>query len=336
MLLSAVPLAGTFAQAVLGGITVLTGLNPVTVASPLPALSGDHRGQSAARLAARESADQPLVKLGVPAVRVLSKVLLVVGLLVLTLGTVVTGSGPHSGDADAASRFPFDPRTVSWLHADVVILFIGLTVGLFDRLVGDGSPRRAVNAVWWLLGLSLAQGLIGYVQYFTALPWVLVSLHLLGSALVWIALLRVPLTLRTRGVATTGQGPPAAPAPAPPPAHSRQARSPLSPAPTRCRPEHFPPGPAPVAIPVIPVRPQGRKPRPRHWNQGTGDPDGHQREVPNRQRVRQRHHEEAAEGRLWHAPGGAAEGLSGPVAPSGRFARSRPTPPAAVRPRRAA
>lgn len=207
VLLSAVPLAGTFAQAVLGGITVLTGLNPVTVACHFLLSAAIIAGSLLLVWRARESADQPLVKLGVPAVRVLSKVLLVVGLLVLTLGTVVTGSGPHSGDADAASRFPFDPRTVSWLHADVVILFIGLTVGLLIALSVTAAPRRAVNAVWWLLGLSLAQGLIGYVQYFTALPWVLVSLHLLGSALVWIALLRVPLTLRTRGVATTGQAP---------------------------------------------------------------------------------------------------------------------------------
>ena len=211
VLLAAIPLAGTFAQAVLGGITVLTGLNPVTVAGHFLLSAAIIAGTLLLVWRGREPGDEPLVRLGVPAVRVLSKVLLVVGIVVLTLGTVVTGSGPHSGDADAASRFPFDPRVVSWLHADLVILFVGLAIGLLVALSVTNAPRRSVNAVWWLLGLSLAQGLIGYVQYFTALPWVLVALHLLGATLVWIALVRVLLTLRTRGTPAAVQAPAANP-----------------------------------------------------------------------------------------------------------------------------
>jgi cytochrome c oxidase assembly protein subunit 15 len=212
VLLAAVPLVGTFAQAILGGITVLTGLNPVTVALHFLLSAAIIAGTLLLFWRSGEPADQPVVKLGVPAVRVLTKILLGLGFLVLVLGTVVTGSGPHSGDADAASRFPFDAKTVAWLHADLVILFIGLTVGLLVALSVTHAPQRASRAVWLLLGFSLAQGVVGYVQSFTGLPWTVVALHLLGACLVWIMLVRVPLTLRTRGVtpaseATADQAP---------------------------------------------------------------------------------------------------------------------------------
>jgi heme a synthase len=199
-LLAAVPLLGTFAQAVLGGITVLTGLHPAIVAA--------HFLLSAVLIAAtlvlvwraRESGDEPLVRLGEPAIRVLSKVLVAVGFVVLVLGTIVTGSGPHSGDADTPNRLGLDPAQMSWLHADVVLLFVGLTVGLLVALSVTKAPARAVRATWILLGVSLAQGAVGYLQYFTGLPWATVLVHLLGACLVWIALLRIPLSLRTRGV----------------------------------------------------------------------------------------------------------------------------------------
>ncbi len=202
LILAAVPLVGTLVQAVLGGITVLTGLHPATVAL--------HFLVSAVLIAAtlvlvwraRENADRPLVKLGEPAVRILMWVLVAVGAVVMVLGTIVTGSGPHSGDAEAPNRFNLDPEQMSWLHADAVILFIGLMVGLLVALTLTKAPTRARTATWILLGVSLAQGLIGYVQYFTGLPWVLVAFHLLGSTLVWIALLRIPLTMRTRGIVT--------------------------------------------------------------------------------------------------------------------------------------
>ena len=200
VMLAAVPLVGTFAQAVLGGITVLTGLNPVTVALHFLLSAAIIAGTLVLCWRSGEPADRPVQKLGVPAVRVLTKILLGLGVLVLVLGTVVTGSGPHSGDAAAASRFPFEARTVAWLHADLVILFIGLTVGLLVALSVTNAPKQASRAVWLVLGFSFAQGVVGYVQTFTGLPWPVVALHLLGACLVWIMLVRVPLTLRTRGL----------------------------------------------------------------------------------------------------------------------------------------
>ncbi len=197
--LSAIPLAGTVAQAVLGGITVLTGLNPVTVALHFLLSAAIVAGTVVLVWRSREPGDEPVVRRGPSGVRVLAGALVGVGFVVLVLGTIVTGSGPHSGDADAASRFGFDVRAVSWLHADVVLLFIGLTVGLLVALSVSDSPRGAVRAVWWVFGISMAQGVIGYTQYFTGVPWLLVALHMLAACLLWIALVRVPLSLRTRG-----------------------------------------------------------------------------------------------------------------------------------------
>jgi cytochrome c oxidase assembly protein subunit 15 len=119
---------------------------------------------------------------------------------VLTLGTVVTGSGPHSGDADEPNRFGFDPRTVSWLHADLVMIFIGLVVAtwLAARLTAADGERRPGRAWLVVLAVSLAQGLIGYVQYFTDLPEALVIAHMLGASLLVVALTNGILALRRR------------------------------------------------------------------------------------------------------------------------------------------
>jgi cytochrome c oxidase assembly protein subunit 15 len=110
---------------------------------------------------------------------------------VLAVGTVVTGSGPHAGDKGATHRIGFDPAAVSQLHADLVMLLIGLSVGLAVLAQAAGAPSRLRRAVWLLVVVELAQGLIGFVQYFTHVPAVLVGLHMLGACLVWLAVLTV-------------------------------------------------------------------------------------------------------------------------------------------------
>lgn len=197
--LAAVPLLGTVAQAVLGGITVLTGLNPISVST--------HFLLSAILIAltlllvvrANETGDQPLTVLVHPAIRTLSRVMVAIGLIVLVLGTIVTGSGPHSGDAAVDHRLPFDVRTVSWLHADAVLLFIGLMIGMLVALTVTSAPRTSIKRAWILVGVSLAQGIVGYLQYFTGVPWLLVLAHLAGACAVWIALISLHLSLRKRG-----------------------------------------------------------------------------------------------------------------------------------------
>jgi cytochrome c oxidase assembly protein subunit 15 len=107
---------------------------------------------------------------------------------VIFAGTIVTGSGPHAGD-DLAERFNLDPRMMSWIHADLVIALIGVTVAMLIAIrLGEAEITRSswgVSARNFLI-ICLAQGLIGYTQYFTGLPELLVGFHILGSVLVWL------------------------------------------------------------------------------------------------------------------------------------------------------
>ena len=182
---------GIFGQGVLGGITVLTGLHPATVAAHF--LLSIILIAGATSLRAQRYA--PSVKIQAPAlVKKIATAHIFVTFLVLILGTVVTGSGPHAGDA-TAPRFPFDLRTVAWLHADVVIALLGITFGLF--VVSDVSTQTK-KRLKIFLAIALSQGLIGYVQWFTDLPEILVGLHLAGSTLVWIASWRIWLSVTTK------------------------------------------------------------------------------------------------------------------------------------------
>jgi len=178
-LLAALQVIGIFGQGILGGITVLTDLNPIPVAG--------HFLLSIFLIAGAISLRYEIVGIikqkadGI--VATLMPILIWLTVLVLVAGTVVTGSGPHAGDENA-KRFGFNPRIVSWLHADLVIALIVLTLVLW--LITRVSQNKVIHkylSVFLLICLS--QGLIGYVQYFTGLPELIVAAHLLEATLVW-------------------------------------------------------------------------------------------------------------------------------------------------------
>lgn len=197
--LAGVPLLGTVGQALLGGVTVLTGLSPWAVASHFLLSLLIIAGCTVLVVRAGEPGDRPVRPLTRPAVRWLARLLVLVTFAVCVLGTVVTGSGPHSGDADTEARFGIDPRLISWLHADVVLLFIGLSIGMLIVLYVADGPAAAGHRAWALIIIALAQGTIGYTQYFTGLPWLLVTVHMLGAALLWTTAILLLLSLRHRG-----------------------------------------------------------------------------------------------------------------------------------------
>jgi heme a synthase len=190
-------LVGVLLQAVLGGITVLRGLDPLTVSAHFLVSMGLIAAASYLWFARHESGDAPR-RLVPPLVTRLAWVTSGVGGVVLLLGTVVTGSGPHSGDADEPARYGFDARTVSWLHADVVMLFLGLVVATWLAALLPPYTVRSAQALLFVLGVSLAQGLTGYVQYFTGLPEAVVLAHMLGASLLVVALTHGVLSLRER------------------------------------------------------------------------------------------------------------------------------------------
>jgi heme a synthase len=179
-----VPGWGIVAQAVIGGITVREGLSPITVALHfLPSMVI----VSVSTLLYLAVRDGDTGRVPGRELRGLTAGIGVLTGVILVMGTVVTGSGPHSGDVHARNRFDFNPRDVSVLHSDAVLLFTGLVVGLVlvARLSGSGDVVRRRSL--WLLGVTCLQAVIGYVEYATKLPMLLVVVHMLGASLLVVA-----------------------------------------------------------------------------------------------------------------------------------------------------
>jgi len=190
--LSTVLALGIPAQAVVGGITVLTDLNPWVVSFHL--LSSMAIIGLAVLFIRR--IDQPAPPTASGPVVVLGWATFAAAWVVLYVGTVVTGSGPHAGDAEAP-RNGLDPLQMSQLHTDAVFLFVGLTVGLLAAVHATGGTAESRRAVLVLLAVEVGQGAIGFVQYATDLPELLVGFHMLGAALISATVTWALLAVRT-------------------------------------------------------------------------------------------------------------------------------------------
>ncbi|WP_069771117.1 MULTISPECIES: heme A synthase [unclassified Streptomyces] len=188
-------------NAVLGGIVVLVGLNPYTVAAHFLAASALIAVAAVMWQRSLEGDGEPRALVGRPVQQLVWFLVLASGLLI-AVGTVVTGAGPHAGDSSEVDRMPLDWETVAKLHAVLAWIVVTLTFALWFILKAVDAPKGPLDRTRDLFLVLLAQGVIGYVQYFTDLPEILVGLHMLGSALVWIAVLRVPLALRERSATT--------------------------------------------------------------------------------------------------------------------------------------
>ena len=180
---------GIFAQGILGGITVLTHLNPLAVAS--------HFILSIFLIAAATSLhsrrQQPYVRTASPHVRIsrLSVIHLLLAFAVIVFGTLVTASGPHAGDINAP-RLRLNIQHIAYIHGGIAALLL-----IFSALFYISPNQRYETRRWILifLVLTLAQGVIGYIQYMKGVPELLVGSHLLGSTLVWIAAWRIRLSV---------------------------------------------------------------------------------------------------------------------------------------------
>ncbi|WP_205571309.1 COX15/CtaA family protein [Streptomyces sp. YIM 130001] len=188
-------------NAMLGGIVVLVGLNPYTVAAHFLLSTALIAVATVMWQRTREGDGEPRPLVG-HAIRQLVRVMVAVTVLLIMVGTVVTGAGPHAGDSSDVARMPVDWEMVSKAHAVLAWIVVTLTFALWFVLKAVDAPRGPLRATRDLFLVLLAQGVIGYVQYFTDLPEVLVGVHMLGSCLVWIAVLRVALSLRERPRAT--------------------------------------------------------------------------------------------------------------------------------------
>ena len=182
---------GIFGQGIIGGITVLTDLNPLAVASHF--ILSIFLIAGAVSIVARGRSPLVSIRPTETKVKILAHAQVLLTFIVIVIGTLVTGSGPHAGDLDAP-RLKLDERAITWLHADAVIALLGVSLALL--LLSEISPETK-RRVKIFFTVTLAQGLVGYAQYVLGLPELLVIVHVLGSTLVWIATWRIWLSITT-------------------------------------------------------------------------------------------------------------------------------------------
>jgi cytochrome c oxidase assembly protein subunit 15 len=195
--LAATQPAAIVAQAVLGGIVVLTKLDPVWVSVHFLVSMAMVVATMALYVRCAE-ARGPTRLLVSPEVRRYAFGAVAVLGLMIAAGTVVSGTGPLAG-AGRVRRFNLPLGGVTQLHADIGWLLAGLVIALAIGLRLLGAPPRAVRLAWTLVGLVGLQGVIVYAQYFSGLPAGLVWVHVTGSVLIWITALLLVFALRDRG-----------------------------------------------------------------------------------------------------------------------------------------
>lgn len=189
------PLAGVVLQALIGGVVVLLHLHPAWVSLHFMVSMALVAASTLLVHRSREG-DGPRIPVVGPWSRRLAPVLGALLVLVLALGVITTGAGPHSGDEEVGYRIAVDPYLMARVHAASVWLFTGMLVVLL--WLNRRGPRLLRRRGWVMVGLVALQGLIGYVQVATDLPILLVMLHMLGAALLAAGATRYLLTFRTR------------------------------------------------------------------------------------------------------------------------------------------
>ncbi len=187
---------GILAEIVLGGITVLEKLAPPYVMAHM--ILALLIVWDALVLYRRSSQDDTTpVRVVTPQTYWLGKLMAINLAAVIVAGTVVTGSGPHSGST-ISPRLPFPLRDVAVLHSDFVLMLIGLTLGALFLLSQAGAPDLVQKSGRFLLYAESVQAIIGYTQYFTKLPALLVGFHIAGATVVWISMLWFNLSMYVR------------------------------------------------------------------------------------------------------------------------------------------
>lgn len=210
--------AGVVGQVLLGRFTVTFDLSPPVVMAHF-LLSMVLIANSVVLHHRSGEPDSPGVALlHGPMATLVRRVLPLSAAVAVVSGTVVTGTGPHGGDADVR-RFGFDIDDVARVHSLSVIAFIALVLVVLIRFGGGGGDAPGAPAVapvltrraQELLAVAVAQASVGYAQYLTGVPVVLVGIHILGATLVWASVIRLVVATTARGgdAAPDGFGGPA-------------------------------------------------------------------------------------------------------------------------------
>ena len=198
--------AGVMGQIVLGGLVVLFHLAPTLVMAHMGvsmALLGDavvlhHRAGRPDGAALRPVVGDNELRM--------ARLLVAATALVIALGTVVTGAGPHAGSHNGqfVRRLPFAVHDAARLHGLAVFILVALILALVWMLRTSGAPPRVLRRAELLVAVVVAQGSLGYIQYFNGVPPVLVGIHIAGATAVWAATLSLALNLHA-AIDTTGE-----------------------------------------------------------------------------------------------------------------------------------
>ena len=188
--------AGFLAQAVVGGLSVLYHLTPPWVMAHF--LLSMLILWAAIVLVRRADPDwaptPPLVRRELV---VLADLLMATAAVVLFLGTVTTGTGPHAGSGGHIKRLPFPLERVTQLHADSALFLTGLVIATLFAVRLTTTTTLVRRRATLVAIAVLAQVAIGYTQYFLNLPPSVVELHIAGATLLWAATIGLRLSLTT-------------------------------------------------------------------------------------------------------------------------------------------
>lgn len=190
--------AGVVGQILLGAVVVRLHVHPIAVQghfllSAVLVANATVLHHRAARADGAEGGPAPARPLVEPGLARLTGLAVAGAAVVMLAGTLVTGSGPHAGD-ETAERLSFSVRGVAMVHSGLTWAFLALVVVLAVQARRARAPEIVTDRVQAVLTAIVLQGAIGYVQYATGVPELLVGLHVLGSMVVWITAIRLRLT----------------------------------------------------------------------------------------------------------------------------------------------
>lgn len=198
---------GVFAQAILGQLTVAFDLRPPFVMAHF-LLSILLLTDALVLVRRAGQPDGPAHAIVSRSTVTLGRVLVGLATLVLFAGTVVTGAGPHSGGGkqDDVARLDLKIETAARVHSALVWIFLAAALVMVWMLRRDRAPQGMQQRVTVLLVLLVAQGAIGYVQYFNDIPAFLVGIHVAGAAAVWSATVMLLLGMHEHDPVRATQG----------------------------------------------------------------------------------------------------------------------------------
>ena len=207
---------GVVGQVVLGGIVVLTGLHPLSNMGHyllsivlmtwafwlVRGISISSHGESAPIASWRTLLERQAWSLSAAnRIAALGRYVLVLTGFAIVTGTVVTGAGPHAGD-ELAPRFDLVLTVAARIHSVSVIATVSAAVLLGLALRRQARRQRHIAVAWEIfLGLAILQGGLGYLQYFTGVPILLVAFHVAGSVAVWLAALNLVAQAQIKAIA---------------------------------------------------------------------------------------------------------------------------------------